>query len=197
MSKSTNFAAARRPSRAKLMKGSIVCSSSRRRFAWMKLHIDLGDRGHQLRALDSAVEREAHGDPFDDAVGVAAVVELQRQEELRPLLGPSARGRITSPPSTSGQNSRVFALLSARDARAREGIAIARASQDVSIGSPKSAASNRTAPAVAAAPRRHCRGEGAGSAIFRGMPHSKQPGITHPPERSLRSAHGCVEAIDF
>ena len=53
------------------------------------LHIDLGDRGHQLRVFDSAVEREAHGDPFDDAVGVAAVVELQRQEELRALLGPS------------------------------------------------------------------------------------------------------------
>ena len=46
------------------------------------LHVDLGHRGEEHRALDVAVDREPERDPLDDAVGGAGVAELQRQEEL-------------------------------------------------------------------------------------------------------------------
>ena len=52
---------ARRPSRVKLMKGSIVCSFKAALRLDETLHIDLGDRGHQLErsTRPSSVKRTA------------------------------------------------------------------------------------------------------------------------------------------
>jgi hypothetical protein len=48
------------------------------------LHVDLGHRREQHRLVAAPVERQPERDPLDDAIGVAGIVELHRQEQPHP-----------------------------------------------------------------------------------------------------------------